>query len=172
MKTKCESLPWALTDLAEIAESNRCAAFSALLARISLKLWRPPPGSRPVSCFGYHWNSYWKVNVEVSWLCAPSKIKLGSILKHSFCKTHHVNNFSAKEDCRVEIRRADEYLKRAAAAPSSIFRHFSQRLLHTPGSPRFNAVQAYYAQYLGSGAGGSNFTENHDTGSETGPLRR
>ena len=165
MKTKCESLPWALTDLAEIAESNRCAAFSALLARISLKLWRPPPGSRPVSCFGYHWNS---------WLCAPSKIKLGSILKHSFCKTHHVNNFSAKceEDCRVEIRRADEYLKRAAAAPSSIFRHFSQRLLHTPGSPRFNAVLNITLSIWNRALEGSNFTENHDTGSETGPLRR
>ena len=47
VKTKCESRPWALTERAESAESSKWAAFSAVLALISLKLCKPPPGSRP-----------------------------------------------------------------------------------------------------------------------------
>ena len=132
MKTKCESRPWALTERAESAVSSKWAAFSELLARTSLKLCKPPPGSRPEDLCHF-WvldilvevRQGFVLKVILSW-----EVFFKSRLKLSFCQTHHINNFSAKfeEDFKVEIRLHDEYLKRAGAE-LSIFRHFPQRVL-------------------------------------------
>ena len=65
MKTKCESRPWALTERAESAVSSKKAAFSALLALTSLKLCRPPPGSRPGDL-----RQFWVLDIFVKVLCS------------------------------------------------------------------------------------------------------